>query len=125
MTLLEVLFAIAIIGGSFVAALQLSTQALHITKRAAGMTRATVLAQNELEFWKNAGGAKLLALGAGEHAFQNPTASEINGDQWKATLSVTPREDGLVQAEATIAYPGEPHHPGQMSLKTWLRTAAK
>jgi prepilin-type N-terminal cleavage/methylation domain-containing protein len=122
LTLLELLVVLSIMAISICAALELATGALRSSARAQRIVKTAVLAQNEIEYWRAQGGAKLLALGEGDHAFQNPFAAQPDNKADETTLTVRKIEDGIVEATAVASLGVEPQKPAMASITTWLST---
>jgi hypothetical protein len=119
--LYEVLIAVAIVGTSLISVMTIADNAMIMSARSQRLARASVLAQNELAWWRAAGGDKLLALGEGEHPFANAAAA-ANGAK-TATIVVRKVEAGIVELVARVAVEsGRAGVPCEVALTTWLPT---
>ena len=125
MTLLEVLIVISIVTISIGSLSGLATLSMTAGVRAQRIHKATVLAQNELEYWRARGGAGALALGAGTHPLANPLAGKDDNRAATGTLEVRRIDDRLVEVTAHVALLDRPGNPVNVSLATWLETGGQ
>lgn len=120
LTLLELLIVIAIITISLGGAVGLATRGIQDSARAQRLLKTTVLAQNELEYWSDKGGARLLELGEGEHPFQNPAASLPYNAGVGSRIIVKRIDADLVSVTAETTMPVGPNLAASSKLTTWL-----
>ena len=124
LTLLELLLVMGVLLISISCALELTVTTLRSSARSQRIMRASVLAQNELEYWRAQGGAKLLALGEGTHPFQNPVATRTDNQTDAATVTVRRIDDTIVEATAVVsAFVGD-EKPADVSISTYLPAGA-
>ena len=122
LSLLELLVVVAIAGSTFAASLAFASKAMHVSARAQSVAKATVLARNELDFWKAQSAEKLLALKEGEQPFGNPAAALPENAVDRSTLRVRRVEPGIVELTATVGMAGESNYPLNVKLTEWLAT---
>ena len=121
--LYELLISIGVIAILFGGSVSLSTQALHVSARAQRVAKATVLAQNELEYWSSLPAEKVAALAEGTRPFQNPVASVPGNEAAKSSLAVRKVEEGIMELTATVEMP--PAEAGReiaVTVSTYLAT---
>jgi prepilin-type N-terminal cleavage/methylation domain-containing protein len=123
LTLLELLVVCAILAASVGASLYLATQGIVASVRAQRIAKATILAENELAYWRAMGGRAALALGGGEHRFTNPVAAAPENAGSRTRIEAREIEPGIVEIAATAALnPASPNHPIEVRLVTWVPT---
>jgi Tfp pilus assembly protein PilV len=120
--LYELLISVAIIAILFGGSVSLSTQALHLSARAQRIAKATILAQNELEYWSSQPVEKIAALSEGTRPFQNPVASVPGNEVLKSSLAVTKVEDGMLELAATVEMPPAAGREIAVTVSTYLPT---
>ena len=99
LALLELLVVIAIAGGAFAASLTFAAKAMHVNARAHSVAKATVLAQNELEFWTAQTAERVRGLQEGQQKFANPAAALPENAADATTLTVRRVEPGVAGEE--------------------------
>ena len=122
LTLLEILVVIAIAGGAFAGSLAFASKAMHLSARAQQTAKATVLAQNELEYWKAQDPARIRALADGLHPFANPAAVLRENQVQSANIKVRRVEAGIIEIAATVGMAAELSNPLNITLTAWLGT---
>ena len=118
--LYELLISVAIISILFGGSVSLSTQALHVSARAQRVAKATVLAQNELEYWKSLPAEQVAALTEGVHPFANPVAGAPGNEAKKTTLAVRKLEDGIFELAATVEMPPAGNREIGVTVSTYI-----
>jgi prepilin-type N-terminal cleavage/methylation domain-containing protein len=124
LTLLEVLVVIAILSGSFAASLTFAERALMGNARAQRLAKATVLAQNELEYWRAQPPAARASLSEGQQAFANPLTTSPANAATTSVLSVRRIEAGIVELTARVELPVRPNSDAVASLTAWIPVEA-
>lgn len=118
LALLELLVAVAILGVSIGGLVMLSVVGLRTSARAQRIEKATILCQNELEYWRVIGSTAKLR--DGRHPFANPTAALPENRGGQTWLEAKHRKDSLVELKAVAMLGVDPLHPAKVELVTLL-----